>query len=203
VNFVREYWNEVFSPFLEAYQAGIETPNPDAFCNRHVKFKHLLKFVSDKLGIDTIATGHYSRIAAEESVAAGGSDIESSPTKVKLLRGVDPLKDQSYFLALTKVTELSANIISPSLFTCTCTLHQLLTTQGSALEKVLLPIGHLSKAEVKAIAALRLPALRVLSKPESMGICFIGKRDMRDFLDDYITLTPGRYFLVAYFFAPL
>jgi tRNA-specific 2-thiouridylase len=65
--------------------------------------------------------------------------------------------------------------------------------QGSALEKVLLPIGHLSKAEVKAIAARRLPDhARVLSKPESMGICFIGKRDMRDFLDDYITLTPGR-----------
>jgi tRNA-specific 2-thiouridylase len=82
-------------------------------------------------------------------------------------------------------------------------LHQLVTTQGSALEKVLLPIGHLSKAEVKAIAARRLPDLRVLSKPESMGICFIGKRDMRDFLDDYITLTPGRYFLVAALLTPL
>lgn len=58
---------------------------------------------------------------------------------------------------------------------------------------MLLPIGHLTKAEVKAIAAERLPGLRVLTKHESMGICFIGKRDMRDFLEDYITLTPGRY----------
>jgi hypothetical protein len=49
------------------------------------------------------------------------------------------------------------------------------------------------KSEVKAIAAARLPGLRILSKHESMGICFIGKRDIKDFLDDYITMTPGRY----------
>jgi tRNA U34 2-thiouridine synthase MnmA/TrmU len=61
------------------------------------------------------------------------------------------------------------------------------------LRKVLLPIGHMMKSEVKAIAAARLPGLRVLSKHESMGICFIGKRDMKDFLDEYITMTPGRY----------
>lgn len=71
--------------------------------------------------------------------------------------------------------------------------------QGSALQKVLFPIGHLTKAEVKAIAAQRLPGLKVLSKPESMGICFIGKRDMRDFLEDYITLTSGRYGTVLRF----
>jgi tRNA U34 2-thiouridine synthase MnmA/TrmU len=61
------------------------------------------------------------------------------------------------------------------------------------LRNVLLPIGHMMKSEVKAIAAARLPGLRILSKHESMGICFIGKRDMKDFLDEYITMTPGRY----------
>lgn len=58
---------------------------------------------------------------------------------------------------------------------------------------MLFPIGHLTKAEVKAIAAQRLAGTKILSKAESMGICFIGKRDMRDFLEDYITLTSGRY----------
>lgn len=55
-----------------------------------------------------------------------------------------------------------------------------------------MPLGGMNKAEVKAIAAARLPGLRILSKPESMGICFIGKRDMRGFLQDYIVLTKGR-----------
>jgi tRNA-specific 2-thiouridylase len=91
VNFVKEYWNEVFSPFLDAYQAGKETPNPDAFCNRHVKFKHLLSYVNNKLGIDMIATGHYSRT------------VHNGDHSTRLLKGTDPTKDQSYFLALTKV----------------------------------------------------------------------------------------------------
>jgi tRNA-specific 2-thiouridylase len=91
VNFVKEYWNEVFSPFLDAYQAGKQTPNPDAFCNRHVKFKHLLSYVNKKLGIDMIATGHYSRT------------VHSSDHSTQLLKGLDPTKDQSYFLALTRV----------------------------------------------------------------------------------------------------
>lgn len=90
----------MFSPFLEAYQAGLETPNPDAFCNRHVKFKHLLSFINNKLGIDTIATGHYSR-------TVHGQGLSST----RLLKGRDPLKDQSYFLCLTKVTHFPLTII--------------------------------------------------------------------------------------------
>ena len=102
---MKEYWNEVFAPFLDAYQEGVQTPNPDAFCNRHVKFKHLLNFVNDKLGIETIATGHYSQIVSVNSAVsdACASGSAQPSCKVQLLKGNDPLKDQSYFLALAKV----------------------------------------------------------------------------------------------------
>lgn len=93
MDFVKEYWNEVFAPSLEAYQGGLETPNPDVYCNRHVKFDHLKRFVQDKLGIKSMATGHYVRTRN----ALGGS------APPQLLKGVDHTKDQSYFLSLVKV----------------------------------------------------------------------------------------------------
>jgi len=206
---VKEYWNEVFTPFLDAYQTGVETPNPDAFCNRFVKFSHFRKFVTQKLGIDTIATGHYARMVdssltgSKNGVVSGSSSTGGTVgTGVQMLRGLDPLKDQSYFLALTKVRVHCLHNTCPFLLRRLSTnvatyQYALFTTtqppQGSALQNVLFPIGHLPKAEVKAIASARLPGLNILTKHESMGICFIGKRDMKDFLQDYITLTKGRY----------
>jgi tRNA U34 2-thiouridine synthase MnmA/TrmU len=112
VNFVKEYWNEVFSPFLDSYRTGVETPNPDAFCNRQVKFGHLKKYVNHSLGISMIATGHYSRtvlptvpvtVSMADNCSSGTTESISGINNVQLLKGVDPLKDQSYFLCLTKV----------------------------------------------------------------------------------------------------
>lgn len=83
VNFVKEYWDNVFTHFLEEFKKG-NTPNPDILCNREIKFKVLLeKAIS--LGGDFLATGHYSRKGGE----AGAW---------QLLKGSDPSKDQSYFL---------------------------------------------------------------------------------------------------------
>lgn len=92
VEFVKEYWNEVFVPFVSMYQAGIDTPNPDVYCNRHVKFDCFMQHVKNKFGIDEIATGHYARL---------GKNSESG--HVQLMRAVDPIKDQTYFLSLTRV----------------------------------------------------------------------------------------------------
>jgi tRNA U34 2-thiouridine synthase MnmA/TrmU len=181
---VKEYWNDVFVPFIEAYKTGIATPNPDVFCNRFVKFQHFRRYVADHLGISTIATGHYCRLERERrsseeapeeapgyttgtttSISGADQGEQSMHGGVRLLRGADPLKDQSYFLCLT---------------------------QGSSLRDVLFPVGQLEKSVVKELAAERLRGLRVLRKRESMGICFIGKRPMQGFLGQYLDLTPGR-----------
>ncbi len=93
VNFVKEYWNEVFSPMLAGYRSGAVTPNPDVYCNRQVKFHHMKRFIEDKLGIQTMATGHYARTRV----------LPGEEVLPQLLKGVDPAKDQSYFLSLVKV----------------------------------------------------------------------------------------------------
>jgi tRNA-specific 2-thiouridylase len=86
VNFAAEYWDRVFSYFLEEYRAG-RTPNPDILCNKEIKFKAFLDYAK-QLGADYIATGHYAR----------RRDINGLNGEVQLLKGSDPNKDQSYFL---------------------------------------------------------------------------------------------------------
>lgn len=85
INFEKEYYNRVFTYFLDEYKKG-RTPNPDIMCNKEIKFKAFLDFAKD-LGADYLATGHYARIRRNDD----GS--------VELLRGLDNNKDQSYFLS--------------------------------------------------------------------------------------------------------
>ena len=86
VDFIKEYWDNVFSYFLEELKKG-RTPNPDIMCNKYIKFD-LFKKEAKKLGADLIATGHYARREGN-----------------KLLRGVDSNKDQTYFLSQVKADE--------------------------------------------------------------------------------------------------
>lgn len=65
VDFIREYWTNVFEPFLSDYQNGL-TPNPDILCNKHVKFDALLKYCRERIGIESLATGHYARIQHDQ-----------------------------------------------------------------------------------------------------------------------------------------
>ena len=94
VEFVKEYWNDVFIPFLKSYESGIETPNPDVRCNRFIKFDKFREYAFNKLKVDYIATGHYVR-----------TRLNNETNKVELLTGIDHLKDQSYFLSMTQVSE--------------------------------------------------------------------------------------------------
>jgi tRNA-specific 2-thiouridylase len=149
VNFAAEYRDRVFAEFLQEYQAG-RTPNPDILCNAEIKFKAFLDHAM-RLGAEKIATGHYARVRLNE--ASG---------KHELLKGLDPAKDQSYFL------------------------HRLNQAQ---LSKTLFPVGELHKTEVRRIAdEIGLPNAK---KKDSTGICFIGERPFRDFLNRYISKEPG------------
>ena len=87
VNFVKEYWDKVFTYFLDEYKKG-RTPNPDVMCNKEIKFKAFLDYAI-KLGADYVATGHYARIIHEE---------KDGKIKSVMLRGIDDNKDQTYFL---------------------------------------------------------------------------------------------------------
>lgn len=146
VNFVEEYRESVFAQFLADYQAGL-TPNPDILCNREIKFKVFLQKALS-LGADYLATGHYCRLDEEGH----------------LLKGIDPEKDQSYFLY---------------------------AVASQAFEKVLFPIGHLLKKEVRQIA--REHGLATSEKKDSTGICFIGERQFRPFLANYVGTKPGLF----------
>lgn len=96
VNFVKEYWDYVFTYFLEQYKKG-RTPNPDVFCNKYIKFKAFLDYAFENFNCDYIAMGHYAKVEHEPSV--------------RLLRAKDSNKDQTYFLE-----QLSAEQLSKSLF---------------------------------------------------------------------------------------
>ncbi|MEO7199433.1 MAG: tRNA 2-thiouridine(34) synthase MnmA [Dokdonella sp.] len=94
-NFAKEYWNQVFSHFLDEYRAG-RTPNPDVLCNREIKFKTFLEHARE-LGAERIATGHYARNDCVDG-------------RWRLLRGHDGNKDQSYFLYTLGQQQLAATL---------------------------------------------------------------------------------------------
>lgn len=93
VDFIKEYWDNVFTYFLEELKKG-RTPNPDLMCNKYIKFD-LFKKEAEKLGAEYIATGHYARVSGN-----------------RLLRGIDQNKDQSYFLAQISPNQLK-NVLFP------------------------------------------------------------------------------------------
>jgi tRNA-specific 2-thiouridylase len=161
VNFAAEYRDRVFAEFLREYSAG-RTPNPDVLCNAEIKFKAFLDHAM-RLGGELIATGHYARIRHLEIEADFQLGIPADAgTHHQLLRGLDPGKDQSYFL------------------------HRLSQVQ---LARAMFPIGHLHKREVREIASrIGLPNA---AKRDSTGICFIGERPFREFLNRYLPMKPG------------
>ncbi len=151
INFAQEYWQNVFSFFLEEYQAG-RTPNPDILCNQEIKFKAFLEHAL-KLGADSIATGHYVQKQTLH---------QETQEQYVLQRGLDQNKDQSYFLY---------------------------TINQSALSKSLFPVGHLEKPMVRMLA--KQAGLLIHDKKDSTGICFIGERKFKTFLQDYLKNSPG------------
>ncbi len=175
-----EYQRGVADYMIAEYKLG-RTPNPDVMCNKYVKFGAFLKKALE-MGADGVATGHYARVMrgkheirstkSEKNVfnlenlkldIVSDLDIRASNlNQYHLLAGLDLNKDQSYFLwTLTEVQ----------------------------LSKVVFPIGHLQKSEVRKLAEkFNLPTAQ---KKDSQGVCFIGKLDMKDFLKQFIKSEQG------------
>lgn len=148
VNLVNEYREHVVHYLVEGYKNGI-TPNPDIMCNREMKFGIFQRYARTQ-GFDALATGHYVR---KNQVAEGRFD---------LLQGVDPNKDQSYFLALL---------------------------QQEQIRQALFPLGAYKKANVRELAIKhKLPNAK---KKDSQGICFLGNVPINRFLEHYIENAPG------------
>ena len=147
VDLSKEYRQRVVDYMFDEYSRG-RTPNPDVLCNREIKFDAFLR-VAKKMGADMVATGHYCR---KEATANG----------YRILEGVDPGKDQSYFL-------------------CQLTQEQ--------LAQAMFPVGGLLKSEVRALA--KEADLPSADKKDSQGICFVGKVDLPTFLQQKLEPKEG------------
>ena len=151
-----DYRTRVVEYMFAEYEKG-RTPNPDVLCNREIKFDIFLQKALE-FGADFVATGHYCR---REQTEEGGETV------YRLLEGIDPNKDQSYFL---------------------CQLNQY------QLSKSLFPIGHLLKPEVREIA--REQGLITAERKDSQGICFVGKVDLPVFLQQQLAPKKGNVILI-------
>ncbi len=147
MNFRDIFARQVIADFCQEYSLG-RTPNPCIRCNQYIKFDTLLERAK-WLDADFLATGHYAR-------------IDHSPDGRRLLKAVDPNKDQSYFLY---------------------------TLGQKELQHLLFPVGNLHKAEVRRLAAeADLPSS---SRRDSQDICFIPDSDYRSFIARHVPLKPG------------
>ncbi len=148
IDFIKEYWDNVFTYFLDEYKKG-RTPNPDIFCNKYIKFGPFLDFAK-KNGCDMIAMGHYAKRVDKDG-------------KVYLYKAKDLTKDQSYFLSQISHDQLASCIF---------------------------PLGDITKAEVREIAK-KLNLKSVMDKKDSTGVCFIGERHFKEFLENYLPAKEG------------
>ena len=140
------YWQEIVGYTLSELRSG-RTPSPDVFCNQRIKFKTFLEQLPDSS--DYVASGHYARVIADDG-------------RCQLLQGVDPTKDQSYFLS-----HLSQEQLKLCLF----------------------PLGSYAKPEVRALA--QRFGLAPAERPDSQGLCFLGKIRYREFIKFHLGERPG------------
>jgi tRNA-specific 2-thiouridylase len=159
-NFEKEFKKKIVDYFLRDYKNGV-TPNPCVVCNKEIKFGLLLKKAL-ALEADFVATGHYAQTNLSQSLLKKQA-AAFKKSKIKLWRGKDKSKDQSYFL-----WQLNQN----------------------QLKKILFPIGNFTRAEVKKMAK-KFKLTPVLGIKKSFEICFI-QRSINEFLRKYLKVKPGK-----------
>lgn len=162
------FFKHVIENFCNSYLSGL-TPNPCILCNKFIKFDFLLK-KAQEIGAQMIATGHYARVESRNALSVMRNGIKRfdasrlTPHASRLLKGVDPKKDQSYVLYVMTQEELS---------------------------KTVFPLGELKKDDTRGIA--KELGLTNALRTESQEICFIGNGNYVDFIKDFApeTLKPG------------
>jgi tRNA-specific 2-thiouridylase len=147
LNLEKDFERDVVVPFVDSYLDG-ETPIPCVSCNSRLKFASLDRLAAS-LGCDKVATGHYARVEFDETAG-----------RYRLLRGLNPQKDQSYFL-----WELTQDQLARALF----------------------PLGEMTKPQVRDVA--REHDLAVADKSESQEICFVPDGNYAGFIDRYLEAT--------------
>ncbi len=146
------FYRQIIEKFCSSYISGM-TPNPCILCNKFIKFKFLLE-KANEIGADLIATGHYARIQRTQNPEPRTQSTDSN--RFLLKKGVDPKKDQSYFLYVMTQMELS---------------------------KTVFPLGEIKKEETRRIAK-KLGLANAL-RPESQEICFVGNGKYVDFIKGF------------------
>lgn len=147
IDFIKEYWDHVFSFFLSEYELG-RTPNPDILCNKYIKFDAFLNFAKQN-GCEMIAMGHYAK-------------KEFKDGHWYLKKCFDVNKDQTYFLSQINEEQIKSCIF---------------------------PLGDIDKTEVRKIASEL--NLVIKDKKDSTGVCFIGERNFKQFLNNYLPASKG------------
>jgi tRNA-uridine 2-sulfurtransferase len=168
LDFEKQYQKNVMKYFFEEYKKG-RTPNPDVMCNKEIKFKLLYNWAI-KNGFDYLATGHYAKIVDSEqwTVNSGNKQDYPLPTNhCSLFRSADEFKDQTYFIYNIKTAQLP---------------------------HLLFPIGAMKKSAVRSLA--RKIGLPNAEKRESMGLCFVGKIRLKDFLEQKLKPKKGPIVLI-------
>ncbi|KAG8517955.1 Mitochondrial tRNA-specific 2-thiouridylase 1, partial [Galemys pyrenaicus] len=210
----REIFSSVSSDFLNEYEKG-RTPNPDIICNKHVKFGCFFHYAVDNLGADAVATGHYARTSLEDEEVFQQKHVKrpeglfrnrfevrngerarpgAAPCVVKLLQAADSLKDQTFFLS-----QVSQDALRRSLFPLGGLTKDFVKkiAAENRLRHVLQkkegiwPLGHTVGVEEQQAVWAR-PSRPLLSL-QSMGICFVGKRNFENFILQYLQPRPGRF----------
>lgn len=160
-DYVDHFRQSVIGYFKDSYLAG-ETPNPCIACNQRVKFDRLLEQAT-ALGADYLATGHYARIQRDDvqQNAVPPNDVHaerrSGQTTFRLMKAIDPAKDQSYVLYHLGQKQLS---------------------------RLMFPLGSYTKTQIREMA--RRYGLRTADKPDSYEICFVPNEDYRQFITEEI-----------------
>lgn len=160
----KQYRERVVDAMVSAYSAGL-TPNPDVLCNQEIKFS-LFYDLCREAGADFVATGHYARLLPLALTPSASPAMNVTLATTELVRflttAVDHKKDQTYFLYRMPVASAG---------------------------HVLFPLGEYQKTQVREMA--RKYGLPTASRPDSMGLCFVGKIALKDFLSEFISLESG------------